>query len=215
MSSPLILASASPRRRQLLACLGLEFACERADIDETPWPEEAPDVHAQRLALTKAGVVAARRPDAIILAADTVVVHEGRILGKPADAAEARQMLRALRRGPHEVISAVAVAADGRTDGAEHISRVWMRAYTDAEIEAYIATGDPFDKAGAYAIQHPGFRPVDRFEGCFASIMGLPLGLVAELLRRQGLVPDPAWPAACQTLTGQCCHAPTGAHLRV
>lgn len=208
MPSPLILASASPRRRQLLACLGLDFACERADIDETPWPQEAPVTHARRLALTKAGMVAARRPQAIILAADTVVVHDGRILGKPADAAEARRMLRALRGGPHEVISAVAVAANGRAEGAEHVSRVWMRAYSDAEIEAYIATGDPFDKAGAYAIQHPDFRPVACFEGCFASIMGLPLGLVADLLARQGLVPDPAWPSACQALTGGCCHMP-------
>lgn len=216
MPSPiLILASASPRRRQLLACLGLEFACERADIDETPWPREAPVAHARRLALTKASVVAARRPEAIVMAADTVVVRDGCILGKPADAAEARQMLRTLRGASHEVISAVAVVANGRTDGAEHISRVWMRAYTDAEIEAYIATGDPFDKAGAYAIQHPDFRPVARFEGCFASIMGLPLGLVAALLRQHGLVAAPAWPAACQALTGQCCHVPTGAHLRV
>jgi septum formation protein len=215
MPPPLILASASPRRRQLLACLGLEFICEPTDIDETPWPGEAPVVHARRLALTKAGAAAARRPEAVILAADTVVIHEGRILGKPADAAEARQMLRILRDAPHEVISAVALAAGGRLEVVEHVSRVWMRAYTDAEIEAYIATGDPFDKAGAYAIQHPDFRPVACFEGCFASIMGLPLGLVAERLHQHGLAPDPAWPAACQALTGRCCHVPTREHWQV
>ncbi len=209
MPSQLILASASPRRRQLLACLGLDFGCEHADIDETPRPGESPIAHARRLALTKAGVVAARRPEAIVLAADTVVVREEQILGKPADADEARQMLRALRSRPHEVISAVAMAASGRTEAVEHISRVWMRAYTDAEIEAYIATGDPLDKAGAYAIQHPDFRPVARFEGCFASIMGLPLGLVADLLTLYGLYPNPTWPIACHAITGQCCRLPT------
>jgi septum formation protein len=209
MPSQLILASASPRRRQLLACLGLDFGCERADIDETPWPGENPIAHARRLALTKADVVVARQPQAIVLAADTVVVLEGQILGKPVDADEARQMLRALRSRPHEVISAVAVVASGRTDSAEHSSRVWMRDYTDAEIEAYIATGDPLDKAGAYAIQHPNFRPVARFEGCFASIMGLPLGLVADLLTLHALLPNPTWPAACHAITGQCCHLPS------
>lgn len=209
MPSSLILASASPRRRHLLACLGLDFRCERADIDETPRPGEWPVAHARRLALTKAGVVAARQPQAIALAADTIVVLDGQILGKPVDADEARQMLRALRNRAHEVISAVAVAASGRTDAVEHIGRVWMRAYTDAEIEAYIATGDPLDKAGAYAIQHPDFRPVARFEGCFAAIMGLPLALVADLLSLYGLYPDPNWPAACHALTGHCCSVPT------
>ena len=184
---PLILASASPRRRQLLAALGLPFTIDTADIDESALPAESPEIHARRLAETKARVVASRWDNAIVLAADTIVVQEGDILGKPVDAADAWRMLQALRAAPHQVISAVAVAHPGGLESALHTSEVEMRPYTDAEIAAYIASGDPFDKAGAYAIQHSEFRPVARFSGCFASIMGLPLGLVADLLERVGL----------------------------
>ncbi len=203
---PLILASASPRRRQLLACLGCDYAVDSADIDESALPAEAPEPHARRLAATKAQVVAARHPGAVVLAADTIVVQEGAILGKPADAVDARRMLNALRQVPHEVISAVAVVdAGGTATSAVHTSRVVMRTYTDAEVEAYLATGDPYDKAGAYAIQHPEFSPVERFDGCFASIMGLPLALSADLLAAAGLAVAPGWPQACTAFTGACC----------
>ena len=221
----LILASASPRRRELLAVLGLPFTVQTADIDESALPDEAPEPHARRLAETKARTVAARSDEAVILAADTIVVQHGQILGKPGDAADARRMLRALRDAPHRVITAVAVAqpqtlrvyphnsqdvlgSDKQTSrvlSASHTSRVAMRPYTDAEIDAYIASGDPMDKAGAYAIQNSDFAPVAHFDGCFASIMGLPLGVVAELLHRAGLELDPAWPGKCDAITGRCC----------
>ena len=206
-----ILASASPRRRQLLASLGIPFDIQIADIDESALPAEAPIPHARRLAETKARVIASRSGDAIVLAADTIVVHEGRILGKPQNAADARDMLESLRRSPHQVITAVAVAhnpSDSITPiilSDIHISDVTMRPYSNAEIDAYIASGDPMDKAGAYAIQNSDFRPVAHFDGCYASIMGLPLDVVADLLTEVGLAPDSNWPQACQSHTGRCC----------
>lgn len=205
-SSPsLILASASLRRRQLLAFLAADFMVASADIDEQALPAEAPLPHVLRLAETKAQVVASRHPQACVLAADTIVVQDGSILGKPAGPAEARCMLHRLRAATHQVITAVALAHQGQTVTAAHTSLVTMRSYSDAEIAAYIATGDPLDKAGAYAIQHPTFQPVAHFQGCFASIMGLPLGVVADLLSAAGLPPAPAWPDACARLGGSCC----------
>jgi len=209
----LILASASPRRRELLAVLGLPFVVQTADIDESALPDEAPEPHARRLAETKARTVAARSGKAIVLAADTIVVQHGQILGKPRDAADARRMLRSLRDAPHRVVTSVAVAPpqtlpDGQAPkvlSASHSSRVVMRSYSDSEIEAYIASGDPMDKAGAYAIQNSDFKPVAHFDGCFASIMGLPLGVVADLLQQAGLTPEPNWPDKCAVFTGRCC----------
>ena len=202
----LILASASSRRRELLAVLGLPFTIQTADIDESALPNEAPEPHARRLAETKARTVATRSGEAVVLAADTIVVQHGQILGKPGDAADARRMLRSLRDAPHRVITAVAVAhPQGRVISASHTSHVVMRPYTDAEIDVYIATGDPMDKAGAYAIQNNDFEPVAQFDGCFASIMGLPLGVVADLLQQAGLDPTPNWPERCNALTGRCC----------
>lgn len=219
----LILGSASPRRRELLAILGLPFVVQTADIDESALPDEAPEPHACRLAETKARTVAARSGEAVVLAADTIVVQHGQILGKPRDAADARWMLRSLRAAPHRVITAVAVAQTPtlrcsephvfpgagqqtlRVTIASHTSHVSMRPYTDSEIDAYIASGDPMDKAGAYAIQNSDFQPVAQFDGCFASIMGLPLGVVADLLQQAGLDPVANWPAACAVSSGRCC----------
>ncbi len=208
----LILASSSPRRRQLLTALGLDFTIEAADIDESALPSEAPEPHARRLAETKAQVVAARRPEDIVLAADTIVVQHDRIMGKPADPSDARRMLQDLRAAPHLVITAVAVAHPGGLISASHTSQVVMRDYTDADIDAYITSGDPLDKAGAYAIQHDAFRPVAAFDGCFASIMGLPLAIVVDLLHTADLEVQPEWPAACQSFTSSCCHF--SAHAR-
>ncbi len=202
---PLILASASPRRRQLLAALGIPFAVDVADIDESRVGAETPVAHVRRLAEEKARAVAARRRQDVILAADTIVAHQGRILGKPRDAAHARAMLQWLRERAHQVITAVAVAHDGAVASGLDVSVVTMRAYSDSEIDAYIASGDPFDKAGAYAIQHPGFAPVARLEGCYAGVMGLPLALTARLLSAAGLAPAPDWPRACHAITGRCC----------
>ncbi len=216
---PLILASASPRRRQLLAALGIPFTIDVADIDESRLGAETPEAHVRRLAEEKARAVAARRPQDVILAADTIVVHQGRILGKPQDAAHARAMLQSLRSRAHQVITAVAVALPKERSHAKaqrtqrktdvfsdlDIATVVMRQYSDAEIDAYIASGDPFDKAGAYAIQNAAFAPVARLEGCYASVMGLPLALAARLLTAAGLVPAPSWPQACHAITGHCC----------
>ncbi len=188
----LVLASGSPRRRALLARLGLAFDVAIPAVDETPLPGEAATALARRLAGAKAEAALACRPESVILAADTVVSHEGRLLGKPADVGEARQMLEALRGRRHEVVTAVRLARAGHPplEGAARTA-VWMRFYADAEIAAYVATGDPFDKAGAYAIQHPGFRPVARLVGSYTNVVGLPLEVAAKLLRAAGFDPQP------------------------
>ena len=177
----LILASQSPRRRRFLHDLGLNFTTLAADIDETPLPDEEPAATALRLAEAKALAIAAQlkeSPPCLILASDTVVAMEQEMLGKPMDAEDAARMLRILRAAPHAVHTAVCALAypSGESHTRLNSTTVIMRAYTDAEIDAYVATGDPFDKAGAYAIQHPIFAPVARLDGCYTSVMGLPLG---------------------------------------
>jgi septum formation protein len=193
-----ILASGSPRRRELLASLGINFNVIKSDIDETQHPGEAPLVYVRRLSVEKAGTVAARAESgSLILAADTVVIHEGDILGKPADPAEARAMLVRLRDQAHTVCTALTLLKKDANIGAQHAAplqplteltqtEVIMRAYTNAEIEAYIATGDPFDKAGGYAIQHEGFHPVARIEGSYTNVVGLPLETLKAMLIRVG-----------------------------
>ncbi len=202
-----VLASQSPRRQELLAALGVPFAVAISAVDETAWPDEAPADLALRLARSKARSVAARFPEQIVLGADTIVVLDGVVLGKPADAAEATAMLRRLRGQPHLVMSAVCALRQG--DGAEvtalNISRVWMRNYSDEEIAAYVASGDPLDKAGAYAIQSATFAPVARVEGCFSSVMGFPLADVAQVLAALGAPPVGNVVAACRPHAGRCC----------
>jgi septum formation protein len=186
-SRAVVLASASPRRRELLARLVGRFDIETAGIDESTSPDEPPAAYAARLALEKASAVAARRPDAIVVGADTVVVHAGEILGKPEGAEEAGIFLARLRGVRHVVITAVAVVDGhhgGVATGAEHTG-VWLRAYAASEVEAYIATGDPFDKAGGYAVQHPVFAPVRRLEGSETNVVGLPIHLTRRLLARR------------------------------
>jgi MAF protein len=198
----LILASASPRRRELLACLGISFEVTEPRIDEGA-ASGRPERVARRLAVAKARAVAARQPEAAVLAADTVVAHRGTILGKPRDAAEAGAMLRRLRGRTHRVVTAVAVLASGRRRAlvAHAVTRVTMRRYTDEEIEASIARGDPFDKAGAYAIQDPRLAPVESYSGCYCNVVGLPLWTTVELLRRAGVditrIPEAAMPSQC------------------
>lgn len=207
-TSDLILASQSPRRRQLLAALGLTFAVDAADVDETPLPDEPPDALACRLCRAKALAVAARHPGAVVLAADTMVALDGLLLGKPADAREAAAMLRRLRGRTHQVYTAVCVARDGSLASRLSISDVTMRPYCDEEIDRYVATGDPLDKAGAYAIQHPVFSPVAAWAGCYAGIMGLPLRLASEMLAEAGLEAPGDVAAVCGGLNGgRCCAA--------
>ena len=160
----IVLASSSPRRRALLTALGFRFTVDAADIDEGALPGETPPALVRRLSHKKAVAVHERHADMTVLAADTIVVLDGQILGKPRDPGEAVNMLVALRGRMHEVYTAVSVAGLGSEAPAAVAtdvccSNVWMRQYSDAEIQAYVTTGDPLDKAGAYAIQHPSFSP--------------------------------------------------------
>lgn len=189
----LILASSSPRRREFMQRLGVNFTIHTADIDETPLPGERPDALAERLAAAKAQAVARRLPHspsgALIIAADTVVALGDALLGKPDSAAEATAMLETLRDQEHHVISAVSVldTASGRQETRVNDTVVTMRAYRDEEIAAYVASGDPLDKAGAYAIQHAGFHPVCKVNGCVAGVIGLPLVDLRDLLEMFGV----------------------------
>lgn len=178
-----ILASASPRRRELLGRLLPRFEVIPAQVDERLEGTVGPDPVAD-VALRKARAVAAGRSTGIVLGADTIVVIDGRALGKPVDAGQARAMLRQLRGRIHEVITGVAVVAAGsdRTRTVAVVSQVFMRHYTDAQIEAYVAGGEPHDKAGAYAVQGMGGALVGGWVGSYSNIVGLPLEATARLL---------------------------------
>jgi septum formation protein len=202
-----ILASGSPRRRELLASLGVSFTVVKSDVDETQQTGEPPLDYVRRLSREKAQAVAAQlTTSAAVLAADTVVIlaadtmgifadthGAGAVLGKPADAEEARTMLRQLRGRAHVVCTALTLLARTRTGIADSVTElaqtlVTMRDYSDTEIEDYIASGDPFDKAGAYAIQNEAFHPVAHYEGSYSNVMGLPLETLRPLLARFGVV---------------------------
>lgn len=171
------LASTSPRRRELLARLGVRFEVRPAQIDERPLSGEDPETTAKRVALAKAEAAASIGAKGIVLGADTVVVLDGTVLGKPRDKDEALGMLRALRGRGHEVITGVALlnTENGRAYVAAVTTKVWMRDYSEKEMAAYVASGDPYDKAGGYAIQNTLLRPVRRIEGCYFNVVGLPL----------------------------------------
>ncbi|HEU4368919.1 MAG TPA: Maf family protein [Methylomirabilota bacterium] len=191
----LILASASPRRRELLRSLTAEFRVVPSDLEET-LSAGSPHAAATRLALDKARAVAARVGQGVVLAADTIVVLDGEPFGKPAGPDEARTMLRRLRGRWHEVVTGVGVveALTGRSDAVSVVSRVRMADYGEAEIEAYVASGEPLDKAGAYAIQGRGAALVAGLEGSFTNVVGLPLAETGRLLAAFG-VPVSAPPA--------------------
>jgi len=205
----LVLASASPRRRALLAGLGLAFAVVPSDVDETLPADLPPDRGATELARRKARAVAARLAGtgapAVVLAADTLVVLDGQPFGKPTSRMDARRMLRALRGRTHEVVTGLAVVetATGHETVETVVSRVHMREFDDAELEAYLLSGEPDDKAGAYAVQGVGGRLVARVEGSYTNVVGLPVRVTARLLRRAGLTvadseepgPPPTGPA--------------------
>ncbi len=204
----LVLASNSPRRRELLALGGWTFHSRPADVDESQRPGEAPDAYVLRLAESKACKCAeTAHADLTILAADTAVVDGKAILGKPKDMAEAAEMLHALRGRIHQVYTGIAVLSlsDGTLVTDLCITDVPMRDYRDDEIEAYVATGDPLDKAGAYAIQNAGFHPVEAMHGCYASVMGLPLCHLARSLHKLDIVPRTDIAAGCQSALGYAC----------
>jgi len=196
-----ILASGSPRRRELLSLTGLPFETAQVEIDETPLPDEPAAAYTARLSQEKAqAALKSVVGGALILAADTTVADGGMILGKPASADEARAMLRRLRGHVHQVYTALTLvdAATGRRVTEVAVTNVPMRDYTDDEIDAYIASGDPFDKAGSYAIQNTSFHPAESLRGCYANVMGLPLCHLLRALRAFGVEPQPDVPLLCQ-----------------
>jgi len=177
---PIVLASSSPRRRMLLRAQGVPFRAAPQDVDET-WRGEAPETFARRLALEKAGAAAARRPRAWCLGADTVVALDGRVLGKPGSRAEARRMLRFLSGRTHRVVSGVALVGPGFRSARVVTTRVRFRRLAAAEIARYAASGEPDDRAGAYAAQGLGATLVAAIEGDWFNVVGLPLGTAREL----------------------------------
>ena len=208
-ASPLlILASNSPRRSQLLSLGNWLFDVTAAEVDESILPGENPAQYVLRLAETKARAIAdTAQPEHIIIGADTAVVDSGDILGKPKDSAEAATMLTRLRGHSHQVYTGIATlrVSDGKLVTDLCITDVPMRSYSDKEIEAYVLSGDPLDKAGAYAIQHPGFQPVEKLSGCYAGVMGFPLCHLVRSLRQLDIAPAADVPAGCQThLNYQC-----------
>ena len=180
----LVLASGSPRRRELLEGLGLRFTVRAANVDETPHPGEAPDAYVLRLAREKAR--AAGRPGELVLAADTTVVIDGEILGKPEDDADAGRMLRLLAGREHEVLTGVAVLCGDRIAAEVVRTAVRMAALNPGEIAWYAATGEPRDKAGAYAIQGLGSLFVESVSGNYSNVVGLPIPTVYRLFRELG-----------------------------
>ncbi|HYV46913.1 MAG TPA: Maf family protein [Myxococcaceae bacterium] len=181
----LVLASASPRRRALLQGLGVAFDAVAPGLDESVRPGEPPRDYVLRVAVEKAAAGARLRPGALVLAADTSVVLGDRILGKPAGEAEAREMVRALSGRRHSVLTGVALDGAARASAVVETA-VWFRPLSEAEIAWYASTGEPLDKAGAYAIQGAGGVLVQRIEGSASNVVGLPLAETAELLRQAG-----------------------------
>jgi septum formation protein len=182
-----ILASQSPRRRELLALVGIPHTVRPADIDETYEPGEAPRAHTERLAREKAAVVAAGEPDAIVIGSDTIVVVDGDVLGKPRDEAHAAAMLSRLAGRSHTVMTAVAVRWRGAERSAVEEVGVTFHPLTAEDVRAYIATGEPMDKAGAYGIQGYGATIVARVDGDYFAVMGLPLQRLVRLMGDLGV----------------------------
>lgn len=178
----IVLASASPRRRQLLEMLGIPVLVSPSAVQEIPLPRETPAAYASRLARDKARAV----PGELVLGADTIVVLDGELLEKPRDAEDAVRMLRRLQGRRHEVTTAVCLIAGGAEYQAADTTAVEFRPASDEVLRAYVATGEPMDKAGAYGIQGYGAALVERIEGDFFSVMGLPVRLVLNLLERAG-----------------------------
>jgi len=211
--TPLVLASASPRRRDLLGRLGLPFEVRPVDVVEDVGDGDRPDIAVRNLARTKAEAARLLDKKSPIIAADTIVVLDNRILGKPRDPAEARQMLNSLRDRSHQVITAVAFLPEGDANPLlrDLVTSVHMRNYSDAEIVESIDRGDPFDKAGAYGIQDPHLAPVERYEGptsgssgCYCNVVGLSLWATIEMLRKADIHLD----VTVDQLLPQCADCP-------
>jgi septum formation protein len=184
----LVLASASPRRQELLRNAGITFEAQPAHIPEDPLPGEAAQACAERLAREKALAVARQRPHDLVLGADTVVVVDGHLLGKPSDAADAAHMLRMLSGREHRVITGVCLVVSGKPSVASETTLVTMSEITDNDIADYVASGEPMDKAGAYAIQGIASRWIPRIEGDYSNVVGLPVALLWRMLRQAAVM---------------------------
>jgi septum formation protein len=182
-----VLASASPRRRELLDLIGIRHAVDPADVDESLLDGESPPGYVERLARAKASVVAARHPEAVVVGADTTVVLGDDILGKPLDPGDAKRMLARLAGHTHEVCTGIAVVHAGKIASAVERVAVTFRTLTPRDIESYVATGEPMDKAGAYGIQGWGATIVERIDGDYFSVMGLGLRRLVALLEEVGV----------------------------
>jgi septum formation protein len=179
----LILASSSPRRAELLSAAGIEFEVVPVNVDESLQRLEPPGDHVRRLAREKADVAFARYPDRVVLGADTIVLVGGEMMGKPRDAADAIRMLRGLSGREHEVLTGIAIVSKRGAVVEVARTRVWVNPLSDLEIKEYVATGEPLDKAGAYGIQGLGSKFIDRIQGSFSNVVGLPVALVYRLLK--------------------------------
>jgi septum formation protein len=188
----LVLASASARRRELLTAAGLSFVVDPADIDERRHPHEQPEEYARRVAVEKAQTGRRRHPADVVLAADTIVLVEDRVLAKPATPDEAAGMLAQLSGRVHEVLTGVAVEWPGGARAHVERTRVWFAPLDADQISWYVASGEPMDKAGAYAIQGLASRFVTRIEGSYSNVVGLPVAVVLQFLRETGLELQPA-----------------------
>jgi septum formation protein len=183
---PIVLASQSPRRAELIARLGLDFDIEPADIDESYRAGETPPEHAERLAREKAETISRTHPHALVVGSDTIVVIDGDVLGKPRDRQHAVEMLTRLSGRDHEVCTGVAVALDGRVESGLERVRVRFRTLDARTCEQYVSTGEPMDKAGAYGIQGYGSAIVECIEGDYFAVMGLPVVRMLRLIERFG-----------------------------
>ncbi len=182
----IVLASGSPRRKSLLESIGLDFTVYIPDVDESHKPDEAPSELCRRLSRLKAEAGARKYPDAIVIAADTIVVIDGEILGKPSGREDAARMLRKLSGRQHEVITGVSVAYDGRVVTEDVHTLVKFRELSEPEISAYLDTGEPYDKAGAYAVQGKGALLIEGINGDYYNVVGLPLCTLGRMLETLG-----------------------------
>ena len=200
----LILASGSPRRKELLTLLRLPFEVQPGQTDESEQDGEEPLNYVRRMAVEK-GKACPPADNGWVLSADTIVEQDSRVIGKPKDFAEAEEILKALRAKDHQVFTALNVSHNGQSRSSYCQTTVNMRAYSDEEIESYIHTNSPMDKAGGYAIQDSAFHPVSSLEGCWANVMGLPLCHLYKLVQQSELEPIPGIADRCQNYLGIVC----------